>query len=450
MKIIIIGDGKVGHTLATQLVNEQHEITMIDTDPDVLSKCQDDLDVLCIKGKGANASVLLQAEADKADVLISTTGSDETNMLCCLIANHLGAKYTIARIRDPEYIESQLLLQNQLGIDLVINPERATAAEISVLLRYPFASRIEAFAKGRVEMVQFTALESDPFIGVPLKQINNLPKILYAIVERGDKVIIPNGNFSIQVDDKVCVFGDVAKVTEYFNAIHRYAINVRNVAILGASRIAFYLSKIIVPLGVHVNIFEKDPEIARQFAEKQPKANVVCGDGTDPQFLDEQGIASMDAFVSLTDRDEENLMTGMYASRVGVPKVISKNSRLYFTDIFMTMGVGSIVSPQVITSSIILRVVRALTNKTGDKIEKVYKLIDGRAEITEFKVEENDQFIGIPIKLLRIKPGTIIAIILRQDRVIIPFGNDYIEKNDHVVIITRDPGIIDLNEVITK
>ena len=454
MRIIIIGAGKVGYTLAERLTAEEHDVIVIDRSEDVVNRCLDSLDVLCIRGNGANAKVLLEAGVDHTDIFIASTASDESNMLSCLIAKRLGAKYTIARIRDPEFNESQTLLQNELGIDVAINPERATALEISRLLRYPFAGSIESFAKGQVEMVEFKAQPTDAIVNIAMKdlssRISGLPRILYTMVERNSQVIIPDGDFAIQPGDRVFVCGDMITITEYFRFLGRNRQKVRSVMLLGGGRISYYLSRFIVPLGIHVTLFELDEAKARTLSEALPKVDVIAGDGTDQDLLEEQGLRQMDAFVSLSNRDEENLMTGMYASRNGVPKVIAKNSRITYMDILNDLGLDSIISPQSIMTSTILRYVRARENSNGTMIERLYRLLDGKAEAIEFIARKGDAYIGIPLKDLVVRKGTLVAVIVRQGKIIIPFGKDHLEVDDHVVIISRDSGIMDLNEVVYR
>ena len=452
MRIIVIGAGKVGYTLAEHLTQEEHDVTVIDKNDDVIERCSGALDVICLKGNGANAKVLLEAGVDKANIVIASTESDESNMLSCLIAKRLGAQYTIARIRDPEFNESQTLLQNELGIDVAINPERATALEISRLLRYPFAGSIESFARGLVEMVEFRAQEKDPIIGIPMKDLAvkapNLPRILYAMVERNNQVIIPDGNFVILPGDKVFVSGDMLTITDFFRFLRRYNQKIRSVMLLGGGRISYYLSRIIVPMGIHVTLFEIDPKKARTLSELLPKVDVILGDGTDQDLLKEQGLSQVDAFVSLSNRDEENLMTALYASRIGVPKIIAKNSHMAYMDILNDLGLDSVISPQIITSSTILRYVRARENSNGTHIERLYRLIDGKAEAIEFVARKGDPYIGIPLKDLTTRKGSLVSVIVRQGKIIIPFGKDHIEEGDHVIIVSRNLGISDLNEVL--
>ena len=452
MKIIVIGAGKLGYTLAEHLTAEEHDVIVIDKDDDVVERCSGSLDVICLKGNGANAKVLLEAGVDKANIVIASTANDETNMLACLIAKRLGAKYTISRIRDPEFNESQTFLQNELGIDVAINPERATALEISRLLRYPFAGSIESFARGLVEMVEFRAVETDPIVGIAMKdlaqKVPGLPRVLYAMVERNNNVIIPDGDFFILPGDKVFVSGDMVMITNFFRFLGRNNQKVRSIMVLGGGRISFYLARIVIPMGIHVTLFELNSKKARTLSELLPKVDVIFGDGTDQELLQEQGLSQVDAFVSLSNRDEENLMTALYASRSGVKKIIAKNSRMTYTDILNDLGLDSVISPQNITSSTILRYVRARENSNGTHIERLYRLIDGKAEAIEFVARKGDSYIGIPLMKLNNRKGSLVSVIVHQGKIIIPFGKDHIEEGDHVIIISRDLGISDLNEVL--
>ncbi len=454
MRITVVGDGKVGHTLAENLALEGHNVVIIDRSEEVLHKSEDTLDVLCVRGNGANAKTLLEAGVDKTDMLIAATSTDETNMVCCLVGKRLGAKFAIARIRDPEYNESLALLQKELDIDMTINPEKATALEISRLLRFPFAGSIESFARGRVEMVDFRLHAGDILIGYPLKQlkqkIHGIPQVLYCLVERGGQVYIPDGDFVLQAEDNVHVAGDLVTITSYFRFLGKNSLRVKDVMILGGGRIGYYLAKIILPMGVHVNIIEINEAKAEELSASLPEANIIFGDGTDQELLEQEGLPQMDAFVALCDRDEENLMTGMYALSTGVPKVVVKNNRVAYASILGSMGLDSIISPKAITCDVILRHVRAHANSQGRPVEKMYRLVGGKAEALEFIAKAEDPFIGVPLKNLHLRKNTLVAVIVRQHKVIIPFGDDHIEAEDNVVIIACESGIDDLSGVIRR
>jgi len=454
MRILVIGDGKVGHTVVEHLAKENHDVVLIDTDEEALARSQDTLDVMCIRGNGANAQTLIDAGAKKADIIIAATASDETNMLCCLIAKRLGAKYSIARIRDPEYNESLSLLRHELDIDLAINPERATAIEISRLLRFPFASNIEAFARGRVEMVAFRVQDNDVIVGTPLRDLSRtlrgIPQVLYALVDRDGALSIPYGDFVIQPGDLVYVAAEAVTITAYFRFLGKASVKIRDVMLLGGGRISYYLAKMITPMGIRVAMIEINQKKAEMLSESLPDVNVIYGDGTDQELLEQEGLPQMDAFVALCDRDEENLMTGLFAVRQGVPKVIVKNNRVAYADLITDMGLDSIVSPRSITCANILRYVRGWANSEGTKVERLYHLADARAEALEFIARANDPYIGVPLKDLTMRPGTLVAVIVRDRKVIVPFGNDHIEPGDTVIIIACESGLTDLNEVITR
>ncbi|MBR5344239.1 MAG: Trk system potassium transporter TrkA [Clostridia bacterium] len=454
MRILVVGVGKVGKTLAESLTQEQHDVVLIDNDETVLRRCEDLYDVMCVQGNGANAQTLIDAGVDHADILIAATAGDEINMLCCLIGKRLGAKYAIARIRDPKYNESLTLLQHELGIDLAVNPERATALEISHLLRFPFASNIESFARGLVEMVEFRAQPADAVTGCALRdmpsRLPGLPRVLFAAVERGGQVSIPTGDFVIQAGDRVYVAGDPINITNFFRYLGRDTHAIRNVMILGGGRISYYLARMIAPVGMRVTMIEIDPEKAAVLSEDLPKVNVLCGDGTNQDLLEQEGLQNMDAYIALCNRDEENLMTGLYASTQGVPKVIVKNNRVNYADVIGRMGLDTIISPVQITGAYILRYVRARIGGHGTKVEKLYRLIDGKAEALEFIAREGDGYIGVPLKDLTMRPNSLVALMVRRGKVIVPHGNDTIEKGDSVVIITCESGLTDLNEVIRK
>ena len=454
MRILIAGAGKVGQTLATELLREKHDITVIDQDEEVIRKITDTLDVMCVLGNSANASTLMEAEVERADILIAATATDEINMLCCLIGKHLGAEFTIARIRDPEYNESLFMLQHDMGIDMTINPERATAQEISRMLRYPFANNIEPFAKGRVELVEFLAHEGDVICGKPLKTLtghhSDMPKVLFCAVEREGAVLIPGGEFIIAPGDRVHVAADLVTITQFFRYIGRSAKPIKDVMVLGGGRISYYLAKMVEKMNIRVSMFEINPEKAKLLSDQLPHADVIEGDGTDQDLLEQENLAGMDAFIALSDRDEENLMTGLYARTHGVPKVVVKTNRYAYKDVISNLGLENLVSPRIITCNALLRYVRARVNAHGTQVEKLYRLVDGKAEALEFIAKKGDPYIGIPLKHLSVRKGALVAIILHKAKVIVPFGDDVIEAGDHVVIISTASGISDLNEVIKK
>ena len=451
MKIVIVGAGRVGYAIAEQLLTEGHDITVVEGDPERAAYISSTLDVIVVEGR-ANVDQLRIANVADADLLIAATTSDETNLISCMVGRKLGATHTIARVRDEEYYQDVVLLQDELGLSLSINPERTSAKEISRTLRFPAATKVEPFANGLVELVEFKLREGSKLDGLRLNDFRSRYSegILICAVEREGSVIIPGGDFVIEPGDRVHVAADVVTITEYFRFLGKNSLRVKDVMILGGGRIGYYLAKMIAPMGVHVSLIEINEKKANRLSEALPDVNVIYGDGTDQELLEQEGLTQMDAFIALCDRDEENLMTGLFAARQGVPKVVVKNNRVAYADIISSMGLDSIVSPKSITCAHILRYVRARVNGGGTKIEKLYRLMDGKAEALEFVARPNDSYIGVPLRELHKRPNTLVAVIVRAGRVIVPFGNDHIEAGDNVVIIACESGIGDLNEVIRK
>ena len=454
MRILIIGSGKLGHALAQTLVNEGHDVTVVDRSDAVIQKSMDTVDAMFIKGSGVSAETLKEADVDSADIVIAATVGDEINMLSCLTAKRLGAQYAIARIRDPEYLTSLGFLQKELYIDYAINPERATAREISRMLRFPFAGNIETFARGRVEMVDFRAAEGDMVVGIPLKEmykkLRHLPQVLFCAVERDNKIIIPKGDFVIKPGDRVHVVSEVETITQFFHALGKGMDSIRSVLILGGSRIAYYLASMLLSMHSKVSIIEVNPEKARFLSELLPGATIIEGDGTDQELLQSEGLTDFHGFVALSNRDEENLMAGFYAAKQGVKKVIVKSSRENYSSIMHDMGLDSIISTLNVACNSILRTVRARASRSHATVERMYRLMDGKAEALEFIAEVGDEYIHVPLKDLKVAKECLIAVIVRENQVKIPFGNDTIEAGDHVVVISRKAGLSNLNEVLKR
>ena len=451
MNIIIVGEGKVGYTLAEHLSRENHDVTIIDTNDAALRRASELLDVMGVKGNGASIATLREAGVEAADILIAVTGMDEVNMVCCLTAKRLGAKYTIARVRNVEYAKDMAALKGELGIDLVINPENATALEISQLLRFPTAANLETFYRGRVEMISFRVRQDDFLVGQPLseqsKKFQGLP-LLFCAAEREDgEVIIPDGSFVPKVGDRLYLIGQPGGLGSFFRLLGRYTQKSRTVMIVGGGRIAHYLTVMLEKLGMKVKIIEQDMERCRQLSEALPKAAIICGDGTDPELLEEENVTAYDAFVALTDRDEDNLIISLYALQQGISKVIAKSNRQNYTGIARAAGLDSVVSPKLITAGQILQVVRGMQNSKGSVMNALYKIADGNAEAMEFLVNETTRHQGVPLRELHLKKGILIAVLIHQDRIIIPDGSSVITSGDTVILVSRNHRILDINDI---
>lgn len=452
MKIVIVGNGKVGFTLAEHLTHEAHDVTIIDTSPDTLRRSSERLDVMCLRGNGASITTLREAGVATADILIAVTSLDEVNMISCLSAKRLGCGYTIARIRNVEYTHDLSSMKKELDIDLVINPEFSTAVEIARLLRFPDAANIDMFCRGRVERVSFRAQAGDFILGKPLSslrsQIQALP-MLFCAVEREGDVFIPGGSFVMEEDDTVHLIGRPDGIHQFFKMLGRFTPKIKSVMIIGGGRIAYYLTTLLQRVGLRVKIIEQSEHRCRALSDMLPRALIIHGDGTDQVLLESEGLSDSGAFIALTNRDEDNLIISLYAIQRGTGKVIAKSNRQNYAGIARAAGLDSVLSPKLITAHQILHVVRAMENSKGSFMSALYKIADEQAEALEFIVGEGARYLGIALKDLRLKAGVLIAVILRQNQVIIPSGADVIATGDSVIIVTRNQGILDFNDIYT-
>ncbi|MBR5382016.1 MAG: Trk system potassium transporter TrkA [Oscillospiraceae bacterium] len=450
MRIIIVGIGKVGYTLAENLTADGHDVTVIDTDAEALRQADDTLDVLCVKGNGVSVGVLRSAGAEKTDVVIAATDRDELNMLSCLISKKLGAKYTTARIRDYDYALEVSRLKSELEIDKVINPEHATATQISRLLRFPAAADIETFFRGRIELVGFRVLEGDIVAGEPLyivkKKLHNV-RVLFCAVNADGVTTIPNGSTVFKPGDTVYVIGECAGVEQFFRILGRVSQKIKSVFIVGGGRIGLYLARYLTQMNIGVKLVDIDADKCRELCEALPKALVVCGDGTDQELLASENLAQADAFAALTGRDEDNLITALYAKRCGVPKVIAKINRQNYYGIIDQLGIDSIVSPKLITAYYMLHSIRGIDSSRGSRMEELYQIAGGGASAMVFTVAEGTKNLGRPLKELKFRDGILVALLFRNGAFIIPDGSDHIEEHDRIIVITSGKPLAELNDI---
>lgn len=453
MRIIIVGNGKIGNTLAEQLSGEGHDIVIIDRNQQNIDNLVNSLDVMGICGNGASYRVLLEAEVSRADLLIACTSQDEVNLLCCLVAKKLGARHTIARVRNPEYSDQLVFMRDELGLSMSINPERVAASELFKILRFPSAIKIETFSGNRVELADVKLRQGSPLDGVYLRYLSKIYKgnALICAVRRENKTIIPDGNFMLKAGDKISVIAPARDMLDFFAALGAVLPEAKNVMIIGGGRISFYLSRMLLDNGVHVKIIDVDPARCNDLVRLLPGAMVICGDGTDQELLDEEGLRDMDAVIALTGVDEENIILSLYAQTKIDGKVITKVNRSTLMSIAETTGLDSIVSPRVLTANLIVSYVRAMQNSLGSNVETLHRVAGGEAEALEFRVGKNFPMLDVPLKDLSLKPGILIASISRQGKTIIPGGRDVILADDRVVVIsTADSRFEDLSEILQK
>lgn len=450
MKIVIIGLGTIGKTVLKNLSGEGHTITLIDDDKRKMEDLIEKHDVLGVVGNGASMDIQKEAGVGGADLVIVLTQSDELNILACLVAKKVGAKNTIARVRNPDYRKQIAVMKDDLGIAMVVNPEQETANEIFNIINLPSVNQIEHFAKGRVSLVEIVAEKGCSLIGETLTSLGKklTTKVLICAVQRGDQVFIPAGNFRIEEGDRIHFTASAKSLGDFLSEANLVKSPFKNIMILGGGRIGYYLADSLSRKKYTVKLLENDPAAAEKLAELLPRATVVCGNGTQHDVLIEEGLEAMDAFVALTDIDEENMIVSMFANKKKVKKSITQIRSDDLYGMLDELGINNNVSPKHVVAGRIISYIRALANTVGSKVLTLYQLVNNQVEALEFAATKPEDFYDKPLRELRIKKDCLIACIIRQNEVIIPNGNSEIHLGDNVVVVTTHKNFDDLNDVI--
>ncbi len=453
MNIIIVGCGKVGLELAERLSAEGHAVTMMDTNASLMQKVLGPLDVQGVVGNGTSYRAQMEAGVLDADLLIAVTDTDETSLLSCLIARKAGNCQTIARVRNPEYFEEIRFIKEELGLSMAINPDLAAAAAIARLIQIPSAMEIDSFAKGRVNLVRFQLPEDSPFVGMPLMTISNKlgVDLLVAMIERGEEIIIPDGRQTLENGDAIWLVANLATISKIFKGFGVQTRAIKNVMIAGGGRVSYYLAQALTRAHIRVKLIENNEAKCEKLSEALPEAEIVCGDATDELLLHEEGIEEMDAFVSLTSIDEENILLSLYAQKVSKAKLVTKITRITFEEVINDMPLGSVVCPRSITTERILRYVRSMENASGSNVKTLYYLAKGKAEALEFEVKDSPhirEIVDIPFMELNLKSNLLICCINRNGKIITPTGRDSLQIGDTVIVVTAHKGLSDLTDIL--
>ena len=452
MQIIIVGCGKVGRTLAEQLQEENINITLIDISEERLSELSDEIDAMSIVGNGASLNTLMEAGIESADILIAVTASDELNLLCCLIAQKTSKCQTIARVRNPVYEKEIGFIKERLGISLFINPEYATAQEISRILRFPSAAKIDSFARGRVELIKFKVLPEFQLNNMTIQAISTKYScdLLFCAVERQDKVVITDGNTLAHDGDTLSIISTPRNAAAFFRKIGLKTNQVRNAIIVGGGTTSYYLASMLMEMKIDVKIIENNKARCEELSELLPGAIVINGDGTDRALLQEEGLRNAEAFVTLTNLDEENIFLCLYAKKVSKAKQVARVTRLNFDDVVDTLDIGSVIYPKYITADTISQYVRAMQNTIGSNVETLYHILEGRAEALEFRIRETSAVVNKPLSELNLKKNLLVSCINRNGEIRIPRGRDTIQVGDTVIIVTTCKGLNDIMDILDK
>lgn len=448
MNIVIIGLGTIGRSVLKSLSDEDHTITIIDENKAKVEDLVEKYDVMGVIGNGACLDIQKEAHMSDADLMIALTGNDELNIFACLVANRLGVENTVTRVRNPDYRKQISEMKEDLGISMIVNPERETAREIFNLINLPSAARVEHFANGKAILVEVVAHKGCRMIGESLFSLGKklTSSALICAVQRGEKVFIPSGNFVIEENDKIHLTADAKNLADFLGETGLVKSPLRSVMIVGGGRIGYYLADSLAAKKYAVKLIEKDTARAEVLAELLPKVSVCCGNGTGHEFLLEEGIEATDAFVSLTDIDEENIIVSMFADKKNVKKTITKIKYDELCGIYDELGMKNSVCPKRIIAERIVGYARAIENSKGSNVLTLYQLVGNQVEALEFSAKKTSQVYNKPLKDLKIKKDCLIACIIRNNEVIIPNGNSEIRLGDNVVVVTTEKNYDDLTD----
>lgn len=452
MKIAIAGCGKVGTTLAEQLSKENHDITVIDLDEERLSYISDSQDVMCCAGDARSVAVLKEAGVETDDLLLAVMDNDEANLMVCLVASKLGAKHTIARVRNPIYRDTINVINTDLGLSMVVNPEMETAREMFNSLRFHSAIQVETFAKSRNEILTCEITEGMPVCGIKIKDLYSATKtkVFICAVKRGGDVFIPNGETMINSGDTLSFVANQADAENFFKKLGNETGRVKNLVIIGGGRLGYYLGRMAIENSMPVTIIDENKAICRSLSAALPSANVICGDATNTDLLEEEGILKYSAVATVTGEDSVNLLISMYMKKNAPDtKVITKIKKSDFEDLMFNMNVGAVFNPKYIAADHILRYVRAMQNVIEDEVQSLCHVIDNKVEILEFLISKDAPFIGRPIKDLKLKKDLLLANITRQGKSFTPGGNDTIEAGDTILVATTKTGIFRIADIFS-
>ncbi len=449
MKILIAGNGKVGVTLTRKLLMEGHDLTLIDNNQKVLDDLIVRYDVMAVAGNCAAMQVLKMAGVMGADLLIAATGHDEINMLCCMTAHAMNPSiHTIARIRNPEYSDQMYNMRDFFALSYTVNPEKAAAKEIERLIKYPGFLHRDTFAKGRVEIVELKIDAGSRLCNVALNDLNNTVrcKVLVCTVLRNNEVIIPGGDFVLMEGDRVYITAPTNVLSAFLKNMGIITKKIKSALLCGGGMLSVYLAKELAKGGLDVVIMEKDHKRCEELATILPEISILEGDASSQFQLESSNINHFDAVVTLTGIDEINMIISLYAKTCEVPVVITKVGHTENNVIQNRLSLGSVVCPKELTSSNIVRYIRAMQNKTG-AAKAVYGIAEGRCEAMEFVVDSDTKNCDTPLKKIKIRKNVLIACITHQNNINIPNGDSVFTKGDTLIVVASGVVIQKINDI---
>ena len=450
MNIIVVGLGKIGKTIIENVAKEGHNIVAIDTNADFVNSIIETYDVNGVVGNGASYEIQKQADVEHADLFIAVTSTDEVNIMACMLAKNTGADYTIARVRNPEYLQQVEMMKSKLGLSMIINPEYEAAREVKRVITFPDAQHIETFEDGKIDLVEIIVKKQSHLIGQSLAEMNKDMEIQILVggVVRDNEIIIPTGNFVFQADDKVYLIAKPMDLAEFFQNQGLIRTPIHYLMVIGGGKISYYLATLCADKKYKIKIFEQDYDLCEHLNEALPNATIVHGDGTDYATLESEGFKEAEACVALTGNDEVNMILSLYAQKEGMKKVFAKVNRDNLVPLLGETSRTIVISPRNIIANQITSVIRGKSNLKGSNVSTVYKLVNDELEALEFVVKENFNGRKIPLREIKLKPNILVVGIVRAGNIIIPGGNDDIRLGDRVLIITSHRMFDDLNDIL--
>lgn len=454
MKVVIVGGGKVGELLCADFSNTFEEVTLIDTNEQRVEKLVETYDINGLLGNGANYDNLVEASAGEADMFISVTTSDEINMISCIAAKQMGAKHTVARIRNPEYSKTKEFIKNSLGIDLMVNPEFEAAKQIVYMLKYPTATKVESFSANKFNILEVVIHKNSILKGVSLidsKKIIDFPSLV-CLVESHGKVFVPRGDYIFEVGDKVHITAANKDLKRFYKLLgnkDNLEKKITSSLIIGAGKIAHYLIEFFIKANIYTKVIEINKDKAIELSEAYPEIDVIWADGSDRDTLIEEGIQTFDSCISLTGLDEENIIINLYADKLGIKKTVAKVNRASLKQIAEDIGQYSYITPKEIVGNIIAKYSKSLQCSKDSEIENFYRIANNQAEVIEFKVSQNNlKVLGTKLKDMNIHSNMLIAFIVRNNKQIFPNGNDEIKLGDNVVVVSYKQKIEHIDDIL--
>ncbi len=446
MNIAIVGVGKLGVKVCETLAEGDYAITLVDTNAGLLDKLSQQFDVMTVNEDGRDLSVLEEIGIGSFDYVIAASGSDETNMIVASFAKQLGARSVIARVRDPEYMNHFDFIRSTMGIDYVVNPDFAITLEIYKYLIDKSTVANNVFTSGRITLLEFGASQKPELIGKKMPEVRHImPNMLIAAISRSGKVIIPHGEDVIQEDDSIYVVGEAAEMDELRKSVHgKEKKNPQKAMIIGGGKTGYYLAQRLAKSGTSVKLVEQSKERCQYLSTRVKNVVVLHGDGTDISMLEEENLDDMDAFVTATGIDEQNLLLALTAKQRGIKDVISKVSREDYLALIENLGVDMVLNPLEISAANIYALIQ------GKKRVISSTFVQGQAEIVEVVVHNDMTMKGKILKDLDLPSGMLIAAVYRSGEVIIPDGNTKLLVNDRVIIISLLTDVPELEKLLKK